>query len=400
MSLSSLYSIIKIILHGRSAKNILMATFVSFSFSIAVILSTFGLMDGFDQVLKSGLRQSSGDIIVSSRGGYFDFNDEIKNKLEITKPLNYSPVIQTEAFILRGEASRGVLIRGIEYESFRLVTGLRINLKDNGVAIGQELAKSLNLKIGDSVALTFAKGNSSSESLPGIKVFEVTDIINHGIYQKDLRFAYLKRQDLAPIVGVTQKINQILINYFDPLKSLESLNLLEQPVKELEQAMDFDFYIKPFWSEYSFLLEAVKVEKFSISLILQIIVIVAVFNIVAFIIYTLEKKSQEFFLLRAVGLGEKKLVLVWSLLIFCLWISSCAGGYILTIIFDLALRGLSVFKVPGEIYVLSSLKLSLEWIDYIWVYSFSLGWITLAAFVGYLRLRKKSILQGLRQEFS
>src|SRR3989344_3571516 len=112
--MKSYLSILKIVLHGRSAGKILLATILSFTFSIAVILCTFGLMDGFDHLLKSGLRHSSGDLLITSRKGFFNLTPELQNILKIVKPEAVAPVIQTEAFALRNEISKGVLVRGIE----------------------------------------------------------------------------------------------------------------------------------------------------------------------------------------------------------------------------------------------------------------------------------------------
>jgi ABC-type lipoprotein release transport system permease subunit len=400
MNLSSYLSLIKIILHGRSAMNILMATLISFSFSIAVILSTIGLMDGFDHLLKSSLRQTTGDLVLQSKKGFFEFNQELEEAILKSSPMNVAEVIQTEAFALSGESSRGVLVKGIDSQSFERATGLKIQLKIGEVAVGSELSELLGLKIGDKLPITFGRGNLSNESLPGVKLFEISDIIHHGIYQKDLRFVYLMKNDVAEMIGVDQKINQLILNYFDINKPLDNLDSLEKPKEILQRNLDFDFFVRPFWAEYSFLIEAVKIEKFSITMILQIIVIVAVFNILAFIIYIMEKKSQEFFFLRAIGLGQNKLLTTWFFLIILIWVMACLCGVMLTSFFNYLLHNLTLFKIPGEIYVLSALDLRLELFDYAIVYLFSFLWVCLALFISYYRIKKKSILQGLRQEFS
>jgi hypothetical protein len=69
--------------------------------------------------------------------------------------------------------------------------------------------------------------------------------------------------------------------------------------------------VRPFWSEYSYFIEAVKIEKLSITLILQLIVVVAVFNIIAFVIYIMEKKS----LLKFSTVLQNKKRFLW---IYCL----------------------------------------------------------------------------------
>ncbi len=395
----SYLSILKIALHGRSAGKILLATVFSFTFSIAVILCTFGLMDGFDHLLKSGLRHSSGDILITNRKGFFSLSPEFSEILNKIKPLSVSPVIQTEAFALFGDMSRGVLVRGINAEDFSRSIGLKLSVSPGGVVIGEELAKQFNIKLGDSLSLTFGKGNETASSLPTIQTFQVTSFIKHGIYQKDLRFIYLDRSELGNILGIKKKINLIVISAEKP-GVLKSLLPITHKSNELKKTLSSEFLVKPFWDEYDFLIEAVKVEKFSISLILQLIVLVAIFNIVAFVIYIMEKKAQDFFFLRAVGLSLKDISRFWFFSVLLIWGVSCFGAHLLSNLFNWCLQNLSILKIPGEIYVLSSLSIDLDFLAYSTVYGISFVWILVAALIGYFRLKRRPIMQGLRQEFN
>jgi ABC-type lipoprotein release transport system permease subunit len=398
--MKSYLSILKIVLHGRSAGKILLATIFSFTFSIAVILCTFGLMDGFDHLLKSGLRHSSGDILITSKKGFFKVDAPLLDVLKSVKIRSIAPVIQTEAFALYQGISKGVLVRGIEPDNFSSATGLKVNLSNGGLVIGEELAHALKVRPGDEIALTFGRGNESSESLPTVRQFKVSGLIKHGIYQKDLRLVYLLRTDLAQVLDVYEFINLLILTTQDPAKPLKSLDIIKNDQQKLRSQLSQDYFVRPFWSEYSFLIEAVKVEKLSISLILQLIVIVAVFNIMAFVIYIMEKKAQDFFFLRAVGMSLKSLMRFWFISIFILWAMACVGAHILSLVFNWALANLSFLQIPGEIYVLSSLQIRLDSTAYITVYLVSLVWVLIPGLFGYWRLKRRSIVQGLRQEFS
>lgn len=398
--MNSYLSILKIVLHGRSAGKILLATIFSFTFSIAVILCTFGLMDGFDHLLKSGLRHSSGDLLVTYRKGFFTITDVLEDQLKTVNPISVAPVIQTEAFAIYGEDSKGVLVRGIEDHNFSLATGLKVSVPQGGVVIGEELARQFKLKSGDMLALTFGKGNESSDALPMIQTFTVSSIVKHGIYQKDLRFIYLKRSDLAEVLELGEKVNLIILATEPANVPLESLDSITNDQKTLRSYLETDFIVRPFWNEYDFLIEAVKVEKFSISLILQLIVVVAIFNIIAFVIYIMEKKAQDFFFLRAVGLSLSSLTRFWFISVLMIWFLSCIGAHLASHFFNWCLQNVPFLQIPGEIYVLSSLQIRLDFMAYVTVYGVSLLWILLSALVGYWRMKRKPILQGLRQEFS
>lgn len=393
-------SILKIVLHGRSAGKILLATVFSFTFSIAVILCTFGLMDGFDHLLKSGLRHSSGDILITSKRGFFPYSTELQRIAESAGPVAVSPVVQTEAFALHDEISRGVLLRGVEADSFSKATGLDIQVGEGEIALGEELASQLKVKLEDTVSLMLAKGNESGEALPSIETFTVRQTVKHGIYQKDLRLAYVNEKDLSEILDLKGNINLLLLGMEDSSKPIQTLDKINAAQDFLRSELNSLYLVKPFWSEYDYLLEAVKYEKASISLILQLIVVVAIFNIIAFVIYIMEKKAQEFFFLRAVGLSMKSLSRFWFISVVYIWFASCIGAYFLAELFNWCLKNVSFLQIPGEVYVLSSLSVRLNLEAYLTVYGASFLWILLASVIGYFRLKKRPIIQGLRQEFS
>ncbi|MFY7992018.1 MAG: ABC transporter permease [Bacteriovoracaceae bacterium] len=379
--------------------NLLLATFLSFSFSICVILCTVGLMDGFELVLKSGLRYSAGDLYLHHRQSFFEMNPKLEESLKRLGINRYTGLIQHEGFLLSDGKSRGVLLKGIEPESFSQTTGLSFNLYRGEVIIGDVLARQFNLKLGSEVVIAFGKGNESIDYLPGLRQFKVAGIVKHGIYEKDLRFLYALKEDVSEVVESGSRINQLLISLYPPTEKDISLDHIREVQTELQESLPKNYTVRPFWYEFSSLLQAVKVEKFSIGMILQLIVIVAVFNIAAFVIYLSEKKAQEIFLIRALGVSMNQIWKFWLIMITIVWSLSCGGAYLLSLVFNWGLAHLSILQVPGEVYVLSQLSLAIKPLEYIIVYGLSLAWVLLALLVGYWRLRRRSILEGLRLEF-
>lgn len=383
------FSIFKIITEGKAAARFMVAALLSFAFSIAVILSTIGLMDGFENSLKSSLKSSSGDFQITSDRGFFLY-DELNEPLE---GFSAAPVLQVEAFAVANGLNKGVLVKGVEKESFENVTSLRIEELKDGVAIGSELAKALKIKLGDELLLTFASDQMRDQGGAILKKYSVESIVSHGIYEKDLRFVYVDIGLLTKAFAYKEgAANKALVSE-DPSLGFEKSRLA------LEAKLGNSFNVDPFWSEYKTLLRAVEVEKASISFVLQVIVIVAIFNVIAFIIFISEKKSQEFFLLRAFGVSMKNITRFWRNLLFAMWLASVLISIGLTWFFNLLLVKLPIFELPGDIYVLSALRIELGWEDYALVFSLALGWVLLIGTLTMWRMKKRTVLTGLRQEF-
>ena len=377
-----------------------MGVIVGMAFSIAVILSTIGIMDGFQRALKIGLKKSAGEIVMSSEGGnFFKLNNSISKKFKSQNIQEYSALVQTESFLIFDEESRGVLVRGVD-RSYGSVVKLPINLLENEVAIGSEIAKINKIKIGDEIVLAFAKGNISLKSMPSLERFKVSQIVNHGVYQKDSRMVYLSLSTLQRILELGKFINMISINLPGNSIYKDDIDKIEKNVPILRKLFESEFYFKPYWREFAPLLEAVKVEKVMIGLILQMVVIISIFNILAFIIFINEKKSKELFLFKALGLSKKAMSDLWMKLVFSIWTFSCLISILLVQIFKMSLLKLSIFELPSEIYSMPRIELFLSWTDYLFVFCLTLAWIMIITFYLLRRLKQKSLLAGLRQEFA
>lgn len=374
------------------------------AFSISVILATIGIMDGFDKTLKSGLRRSVGDMFFYSSNGFFKIDDDLKKILKDKDVVDFSPLVQTEGFVLFESQSKGVLIKGVNPETFSKVTDLKISIEDQGVVVGKELARQLDLKIGDEIVLAFANGNKRFKGLPGLKRLKVSKVIEHGIYQKDLRIVYVKLSLLQKALNLKERVNVVTLKI--PEKRLKVFGIEDQQEgmmffkEELEDTLGDSFYSRVYWQEYSSLIEAVKIEKVMIGLILQLVVIISVFNVLAFVIFLNEKRSKEIFLIKALGLSQNRVVKIWSSLIIIGWILSCGLSMVLVELFNWALMNLSILKLPGDIYHLGRLQISLETNDYLFVFLLALLWLLAISGILLWRLKKRPILEGLRREFA
>jgi ABC-type lipoprotein release transport system permease subunit len=371
-----------------------MGTISGFSFSMAIILCTIGLMDGFEFTLKKSLSHANGDIKFTSNKGYFKNTSLLESQLTEQGVELYTTVVQVESFAITGESSRGILLKGIDPDEYSAVTKLNFQSLNNGVFIGSQFAKVNNLKVGSDLVIAMASNKSKDQGSPILIEYKVDGIVTHGVYEKDMRFIYTSKSKLINKLNYRDGVSNV---GYIKIDNFENINLM---VMKLSQTMGDEFSFEPFWSEFEVLLDAVQIEKYSISLILQLIVVVAVFNIIAFIFYISETKAQDFVMLRSLGLSLFSFQKFWFLLLLVIWSISCSMAILLKIIFAYLITNIPYLKIPGEIYVLSQLDIILDNTDYLYVFGISLIWVVLIGFVTMRRVKNKSIVAGLRQEFS
>jgi ABC-type lipoprotein release transport system permease subunit len=396
-------TLVKVLLSEKSSYKFALIVVIGLSFSISVILGTIGIMDGFEHSLKKQLKSSVGDLVFYSKNGFFELNDEIKTELEILNIQNYSKLIQTEGFLLKDEVSKGVLIKGVVPETFNKVTGMSFKFDQPGIYIGDELLNFLDAKINDEIVLALAGGNKDVGGMPTLHRFKILNTISHGIYQKDMRIIYLNLPDLQQLMGVNDMVNVVSANIPKQKISFEQNNShysdeVEDYQQRLYDRLGTQFSIRPFWYEFSSLIKAVKVEKTMISLILQLVVMISIFNVLAFIIYLNEKRSRELFLFKALGMSQANMNKAWLGMITIIWFLACLLSIVLVHIFNYILG--NILSVPGDVYYLKSLSIALDIGDYSLVFIMTYIWIFTMAAMGLFKIRRQSILKGLRKEFA
>ena len=148
-----------VLLGDKVGFRFLLAVIVSVAFSISIILSTVGLMDGFQNSLSSALRQSLGDVVMTYREGLFKYDGEIKEKLRKTILESHTSSYQVEGFLISGSGERGIRMLSVRSD-YGQVTNKNINLRAGEIAIGADIAESYKLEGGDEVDIAFVTGNS------------------------------------------------------------------------------------------------------------------------------------------------------------------------------------------------------------------------------------------------
>ncbi len=387
--------LLSIFLEGKSTLYFLGFAIFALSASMAIVLCNIGLMDGYDQSLKKVLRTGQGDLTIYSQSGFFSAA-EIQIQNSSTKKLIESSVgvVQSEAFLVHDEEARGILVKAVPFDKLKDF-GLRPWPKQS-IVIGRSLAEEFRLKLGDKVAIAFALGNAQSQGMPKISQFTIGGFYQTGLHKYDSRILYLHESDYR----VDQNLKDDRYNKWHIfLKSSDALEEINIALKKIKKELGPQFVIRPYWSDYLTLFEAVQVEKKSITIVLQLIIIIALFNIVGFVYYLTDKKGTEFFVLRALGLSSTSLLIFLLQMIILFWAVSCVGALLFTYFFHAVILKSAWLKIPGKIYELGQLQLALSWEMVAQVFFVSLIWVFLVSFWSLLRMRRKSLVAGLREEF-
>ncbi len=398
-SFSFVFDFFSLIFFERSLRRPFFFCLLGMSLAMSIVLATISLMSGFDKSLKKSLRSVQGDFYFYhhrqapfSLDSFYYFLGQEKQEPE---NVAFSAFYQTQGFLLPssqqyGKKSTGVLIHFVDEFSMKEVTKreeFSLLESDKAVLLGSELAKDLGIKKGEELVLLFSltKEDSNSSFLFFRGIFQ--GVVNHNLFEKDSRFVYAKRSSLQHLTGRDDLINRVSFNSF---------RQNDESGVEMSSQLPIGYKVEPYWSDFSTLLEAVKVEKVTLLLILQLIVLIAGMGLTAFLFFFYEEKKEMFFLLLSLGMSKRRLCL--SLLVFLnvahlfAVLISCGMLKIFNEFFFLT----NLFSKGKAIYNLVELVPSLELTDYLQVFLLGYLLVILLALWFFYFLFKKPVMALMR----
>ena len=284
---------------------------------VAVLIVVISVMSGFDRYLEDKMIGTHAHIIVEALAPSASPEELIKKIKDIAGVVDAAPFTSGGALIKEDGTLINVQLRGIVPELEPRVTKIKeyikqgdMNLGDDEIIIGEELANRLYLKLGDSVALI------SPESIE-LSRFKIRGIFNSGMYLYDSGLIISNLNTARDFFGFVAR-NGISVKADNVYKAEEikeriSRALSPQNLFEIRTWMDLNRNF----------LEALKLEKLVMFIVVIMTTVVAAFGIVNTLIMSVMEKTKDIGILRAVGArvnGVLKIFLFQGLGLGCMGI--------------------------------------------------------------------------------
>jgi len=320
---------------------------------VAALIIVISVMSGFDEDLKEKIIGTYSHIEIVSDYGIKpsqEFIDKILNTKHVKAA---SFFLNGQALIRRGDNVTGVIVKGIESKSEARVSKLGEYIKsgsldfgDNGIIIGSELANKMGVRLGDSLSLV------SSACVKG-KVFKVSGIFTSGMYEYDVSLVYIDISKAQQLLGTKDMTTGIAIR-------LDNVFNVEAIKKELQEKVGHPYMVRTWIDSNKNLLEALKLEKTVMFLILTLIVMVACFNIASALIMTVLEKTKDIGILKAIGSTNSNIMLIFAMQGTMVGLLGTALGALLGISACWCLKTYKFIALPKDIYYIDRLPVKLD----------------------------------------
>jgi lipoprotein-releasing system permease protein len=280
---------------------------IGIALGVAVLITVLSVMNGFDEQIRNRVFSMAQQVTVRTFSGnlnnWADLNNQLSHYPGVTGVV---PFIAGQGLLTSGGQNSPVMVQGIlpEKESAvsdlanKVVEGSLSNLQPNqfGIVLGQKLADSLGLEMGDKVAMLIPQATVTPLGVfPQMRRFTVVGIFKVGNgFGFDSELAYIHLNDAQKLFMMKSGVTGLQLK----LQNLYSASRINQ---QLSQQLPAGYQVSDWTQDYGAFFQAIKLEKTMIFFILILIIAIAAFNLVSTLVMVVNDKRADIAILRTLG---------------------------------------------------------------------------------------------------
>ncbi len=401
-------------LRGRRAKafvsEIAGFSFLGIGVGVATLIVVMSVMNGFRHELLDKIVGINGHVFLQGVETPLTDYDAVDARLEAVPGVAMVvPMIEGAAAVSSPYNQSGALVRGIKEADVKRLPGIAGHIvlgtiegfdAAGGVAIGQRLAESLALRIGDTMSVLTSKGPQTPFGVaPRIKSYPVVAIFQIGMSEFDSSFVYMPLGEAQAFFGKDGEATVIEAFVSDPDHMDAVRRTMDSVVGRPMIMTDWRQRNKTFF-------DALNVESNVMFIILALIVLVAALNIISGLIMLVKDKSPDIAILRTMGATRGSILRIFLITGTTIGVAGTLAGLVLGIIVASNIERIRSFLnwafnsnlFPSELYFLSHLPSRIEAGDIFAVVSLTVLLSVLATLYPSWRAATLDPVEALRYE--
>jgi len=335
--------------------------------SLIVVLS---VMNGFRKELISKSLGITPHIRIQSYAGSIKDYERLMKEVK-----SVNGVVETTAAIFKevrvtASYSTGILLTGIDTKNIAKVIDInRMMIRGDisslsnknedlpGIILGNELAKSQQVELGDTIEVISPVARLTPLGrIPGRQKFRITGFFSSGLYEYDMRLAFISLYKAQKLFGIEGRVNQIDVKINDPEKS----DIISSRIKKM---LGSEYWVQDWTAANRSILDALKLEKHTMFVILAMIVMVGALNIISGLVMTVIEKSKDIAILRTMGATKKSIMSVFMIQGLFVGMVGTLTGVCLGLGICYLLKTYLHIPIPSDVYPVSNLPVLVDWSD-------------------------------------
>ncbi len=364
--------------HGGVAL-ISVISFVAIALAVAALIITMSIMNGFRAELSSKILGFNGHAFVV--GGAMTPEDRavaIGRIRALPGVVEAMPLIESQALVQGPAAAAGAVVRGIDPTDLRDTKIIAQNIKagslrgfgvgeDGGdvVLVGQKLAESLGLNVGDPISIISPTGGTTAfGSMPPSKSYIIGGVFSVGMSEYDQTFIYMPLVQAQLLFGREQAVDFIEVKLADPDKAPAMKRVLTEAGGPGSVVSDWTERNRAYFG-------ALEVERNVMRLIFMFIVALAALNIISGLVMLVKNKGRDIAILRTMGAGRGAILRIFFMSGALIGLAGTLSGLLFGLVFCLNIEaiqrfiewvtGVQVFN--ADVYFLSHVPAKVDWLE-------------------------------------
>ncbi len=353
-----------------------LASMLGTALGVAALITVLSVMNGFGEELRSRILSVAAHVTVTGFGGELTDWQSVQRQIVTDKGVvGSAPYVLAQGLLTQKGKSSGVMVRGILPAEESTVSSLGENMKGGKIEqlsagkyriiLGQELAWSLGVWVGDKVTLMAPQASVTAAGiLPRIKRFVVAGVFEAGMYEYDSGLVLIHMADAQKLYRLGKNVTGLRLK----LDDIDAAPLFSQ---ELDKQLGARYRIKNWTQEHVSFFRALKIERNVMFVILMLIVAVAAFNLVSTLVMVVTDKQADIAILRTLGMSPANImsVFIYQGMIIGLigTLLGLLGGIVLAMNVSAIVSAIEGFFqvqfMPPDLYYISSFPSRLDWND-------------------------------------
>jgi len=375
--------------------------------SSCMLISTLSVMGGFRADLKKKILGNHAHIVVDrAHEELEDWQPVLQRARETEGVVGATPFLQVEVMVSSLSNRAGAILRGIDPETVSQVTDLSNNMTHGkleylqhperilspptsstnkgaldamingaeraaarglprdedakpedampGLVVGQELARALRLVVGDRVTVVSPRGDlGPTGPIPNTRSFRIAGIFYSGMYEYDMKHAYID-------LGVAQRF----------FRSPDRISGIEIKVEDVERAPGLAAKLGPALGNESLrvrdwkmmnqqLFGALALEKLAMFITLGIAILIAGFSVFGTLTLLVQEKRREVGVLKTMGTSSRSVIRIFVIEGLLIGTAGALMGLGLGFVLTFAAEHFGIRMNP-EVYYIDKLPVHLD----------------------------------------
>lgn len=345
----------------RSERFISLITWLSalgVAVGVAALIVVYSVMTGYTETLRNKIVGMNAHVSVYALRGELDDAEKVAARVRaLPDVVSASPFVLGQAILTAPGAVKGAGLRGIDpadpANAFLRQALTEGNLEAlaggaSSLLLGKELAKTLGLKVGDTVGVTVP-----SDGVPRLRSLRVAGIFSTGMFDYDAKIAVTSLDAARGLLGLGNRSTGIEVRVGD-------LMLADRVARDLTAALGPDYWIADWKRLNRNIFFALELQRVVLSLILALIVLVAAFNMAATLIMTVLEKTREIGILKAMGASNRLIRRVFTAQGLVIGAAGASGGLALGLGLCALIARYPIVKIPSDVYLFDRLPVTVE----------------------------------------